>query len=343
MQKRVGEFFSDLFKRPVDGLQGHIGPLTSTYIAGWAASDHQQSLKLTVRVNGAEVGQVEPWLPRPDATAATGLGYARGFFFSFPRRLADGALVEVINAGGQQLGGSPTTYRIARLPTDLGFTATRASIAAMFIRGVGLEIGAFTQPTDLPPDAVVEYYDRFPADTLRNFYDETCGRPLVEPKYHGNAQYLEGVVPGKAFDFVIANHVIEHFEDPIAFLRALSAALNRSGRVMLIAPNKRFTFDSDRELTTFEHLLDDHFGGAERNRAPHYAEWVARVDRLTGAAAAQRAEQLEKDDFSIYFHAWDENTFASFVIATIQKFSLPLYLLFSYTAHHEITLILEKT
>ena len=143
--------------------------------------------------------------------------------------------------------------------------------------------------------------------------------------------------------FIIANHVIEHFEDPIGFLKALPRALNPGGRVLLIAPNKRFTFDQGRDLTPFDHLIDDHQGGAQRNRAPHYAEWVARVDGLIGEAAEARVKQLEEEDFSIHFHVWDENTFVNFVTMSIAKFDLPFGLLFAYNAHHEIAVVLEKT
>jgi SAM-dependent methyltransferase len=322
---------------------GHIGPCTSTYVAGWAVPEGNGPLTLSVRVNGAGVGEVTPWLPRPDVEAAIGITDALGFFLSFPRRLAHGDRVEVLNKRGGRLMGSPKVYEIARFPTELGFTATRASIAAMFLRGAGLEIGAFTQPTDLPPHATVEYYDRFPPEAIRKFYDETCGRPLVEPTYYGDAQFLHGIPPEKTFDFVIANHVIEHFEDPISFLKVLPTVLNPAGRAMIIAPNKRFTFDQGRELTPFEHLVDDHLGGAPRNRMPHYVEWVARVDGLTGEAAELRVKQLEGDDFSIHFHVWDENAFVNFITAAIDKFKLPLNLLFSYNAHHEITVLLEKT
>ena len=321
---------------------GHVGPCTSQYVGGWATLVGDRPRALTVRVNGASVGEVTPWLPRPDVAAALGLANARGFFFSLPRRLAQGDRVDVVDPARGPLTGCPIVYEIDRLPTERGFMATRAAIASMFLRGAGLEIGAFTQPTDLPAEVTVEYYDRYPGSELRKFYDETCGRPLIEPDYFGDAQVLEGIPAGKTFDFIIANHVIEHFEDPITFLKSVSAALRRNGRALLIAPNKRHTFDRGRDMTPFAHLVDDHFGGAARNRMPHYLEWAARVDGLSGEAAEQRARKLERDDFSIYFHVWDENAFVGFLTAAIDKFSLPLSLLFAYNAHHEVSVILER-
>jgi SAM-dependent methyltransferase len=328
--------------------QGGVGPCTSTYVAGWAGRDDKPPPSLAVRVNGKTVGKVTPWLPRPDVTDVTGLARARGFFFTFATPLVNGDRVEVVNAAGRNLRGSPIVYRISPLLADKGFaeakgfTETRASVAARFLSGAGLEVGAFTQPTDLPPGATAEYYDRYPLETLRKLYDETCGRPLVAPQYHGEAQSLEGVPPDKTFDFVIANHVIEHLEDPILFLKRIADVLNPAGRAMVIAPNKRFSFDKFRDLTPFQHLVEDHLGAMAQNRAPHYREWAARINGLAGEAAEAQAQQLMAEDFSIHFHVWDENTFVAFLGQAIEKFQIPLNLLFALNAHTEITVVLEK-
>ena len=339
--------FLQLRRGPSAPSRGCVGLFTSSYVTGWAAraqapSPGEAGPTFSIRVNGETVGQVQPWLPRPDVPPVVGLAYARGFFFSFPRRLAHGDRIEVLDESGEQVQASPKIYEVASLPTAPGFTEARAAIASMFLSGAGLEIGAFTQPTDLPPEATVEYYDRFSPEVLRKFYDESCGRPLVAPTYFGNAQSLEGLPKGKSFDFIIANHVIEHLEDPIAFLKGLAGALKPAGRLMLIAPNKRFSFDKGRQLTPYDHLLDDHHGGAGRNRMPHFLEWVSSIDGLTGSAADQHARKLESADFSIHFHVWDENAFAGFVVRAAQEFNLGLALLFAYNAHHEMTLILEK-
>jgi len=210
------------------------------------------------------------------------------------------------------------------------------------LHGAGLEIGAFTQPTDIPPDRTVEYYDRFPADVLRTFYDENCGRPLVEPKYHGNAEMLDGVDAGKSFDFLIANHVIEHLEDPIRFLKEIARVLKPGGRALLTAPNKRFSFDQNRELTRFDHLVDDHLGDVKRNRMRHYIEYTEKVEMMTGEAAARKAAQLEAENFSNHFHVWDENTFLEFLMTAVRKFYLPFLLLFTLSANGEISVVLER-
>lgn len=58
------------------------------------------------------------------------------------------------------------------------------------------------------------------------------------------------------FDFVIASHVIEHVPDLISWLRNLISVLNEGGRIILAIPDKRYTFDYTRQLTTSGELIE---------------------------------------------------------------------------------------
>ena len=335
------DLFCDFLHNPEFATQGWLGDLTSTYITGWACRNSGAALRLTVRVNGVHRGDFNPWLRRPDVKAA-GFGLISGYFFSFQRRLSKGDIVEVVDERGAQLHGSPRAYEVAALAPEIGFIRVRAAIAQTFLRGHGLEIGAFTQPTDVPDHVTVDYYDKFPPPVLRGLYDENWGRPLVEPKYYGDAQTLAGVPFDIRFDFVIANHVIEHLEDPIQFLKTLANFLKPGGRAFLSAPNKKFTFDQGRELTPFEHIARDHRDGVAMSRKAHYEEWVERVDGLTGDAAAKRAALLDREDFSIHFHVWDEGAFYQFLVSAIDRLQIPFTAIFLFNANHEIVVILQR-
>ena len=321
---------------------GWLGDCVSTYATGWACRNAGPDVVLTIRVDGVDQGAVRPWIPRDDI-AALGLNPIAGFFFRFPKKLAPGAVIEAFDERGVHLLGSPRVYAVPPLAPELGFVAARAAIAHNFLRGAGLEIGAFTQPTDVGAAATVEYYDKFPPDILRGLYDENWGRPLVEPQYHGDAQTLEGLPDGKTFDFVIAKHVIEHLEDPLLFLKTLASVIKPGGRAFLAAPNMRFTFDAKREPTSFEHLASDHREGAQRSRKAHYQDWAERVDDLVGDAAASRAEKLDREDFSIHFHVWTETTFGAFLASAIDAFGLPFSPLLAFNANHEIVVVLART
>lgn len=98
-------------------------------------------------------------------------------------------------------------------------------------------------------------------------------------------------------DFIIANHFIEHCEDPIATMIAFFAKLMPHGVVYLAVPDKRFTFDQQRESTSIAHLQQDFSDGGVGSRTAHYLDF-ARYALLNGAATerevAEWARQMIK-------------------------------------------------
>jgi ubiquinone/menaquinone biosynthesis C-methylase UbiE len=72
-------------------------------------------------------------------------------------------------------------------------------------------------------------------------------------------------------DFVIANHVLEHVEDPLRALKSVSRVLHARGVAYLALPDKRFTFDKDRQITSLDHVIKDHRDGPDWSVAAHYA------------------------------------------------------------------------
>jgi SAM-dependent methyltransferase len=67
------------------------------------------------------------------------------------------------------------------------------------------------------------------------------------------------------FDYVIASHVFEHLPNPIGWLLEIESLLVPGGVVSLAIPDKRYTFDLARRLTTVGDLLAYYF---QRLRRP---------------------------------------------------------------------------
>jgi SAM-dependent methyltransferase len=336
------DLFCDFLHSPADPAKGWLGDVTSTYATGWASRGSGAPVKLTLRLNGVDQSLVIPWLRRPDVAAA-GFGLISGFYITYPRRLAIGDIVEIVDEQGTQLLGSPRTYEALPLSPEMGYVRARTTIAHTFLAGHGLEIGAFAQPTDVRHGVTVDYYDKFSPEELRSLYGDEWAQPLVEPKYYGDAQTLQGIPSDIRFDFVVANHVIEHLEDPIRFLKTLAIFIKPGGRAFLAAPNKKFTFDIHRELTPFEHIARDHGDGGATSRKQHYSEWAERVVGLTGEAATQRATTLDEEDLSIHFHVWDESSFFQFLVRATEEFQIPFTPIFLFSADREIVVILQRS
>ncbi len=87
--------------------------------------------------------------------------------------------------------------------------------------------------------------------------------PNVRDKIHriesvdivASATDLEAAVAARgeleSFDYILSSHNFEHLPNPIRFLNACGAVLKKDGLLTMAIPNKRFTFDYSRALSSF--------------------------------------------------------------------------------------------
>ena len=69
----------------------------------------------------------------------------------------------------------------------------REAVAAHYIKGTGLEIGALHNPLKVPSGATVHYVDRMPVAELRRQYPELASYDLVEADIIDNGEKLSTV------------------------------------------------------------------------------------------------------------------------------------------------------
>src|SRR5690349_21215729 len=82
---------------------------------------------------------------------------------------------------------------------------TRRVLAAAYLTGDGIEIGALNGPLIVPRRARVKYVDRMNATELRKQYPELVTHPLARPDIVDDGETLS-TVGAATQDFVIANH-----------------------------------------------------------------------------------------------------------------------------------------
>jgi GT2 family glycosyltransferase/predicted SAM-dependent methyltransferase len=224
-------------------------------------------------------------------------------------------------------------------PTPLN----RETIAQLYLHGHGIEIGALHYPLPVPATASVRYVDRMSVADLRRHYPELADQPLVEVDIIDDGERLSTVADASQ-DFVIANHFLEHCQDPIGALATMLRVLTVGGVVYLAVPDKRYTFDCHRPVTPLAHLLRDHADGPGWSRADHFAEWVRLVNQVRDeTAASQQTAQLMAEDYSIHFHVWTQGEFLELLAAVkreiLTDFDVELFLKHG----HEMIFILRKT
>jgi SAM-dependent methyltransferase len=191
--------------------------------------------------------------------------------------------------------------------------ARRSELTAKFLAGNGIEIGALHEAVPVPAAARVRYVDRLPVTALREHYPELAGLPLVEVDILDDGETLASI-PDGSLDFIIANHMLEHCENPLGAIRTHFRKIRAGGVLYYAVPDMRFSFDNARPLTPKEHFLDDDRLGPQQSRDAHFEEWVRLVMHITGEhQVREEAARLKATNYSIHFHVWDFDSFQYFV------------------------------
>lgn len=206
---------------------------------------------------------------------------------------------ELPTAEEQAAPAEPAETTDWRYSTALG--GGRAELSARYIRGEGIEFGALDFPTWVPPGTKVTYADFEAEERVKYLFSVEGDMP---PPILSDLETMRGIEDDSQ-DFIIANHVFEHVEDPLKALRSVSRVLRSGGIAYMAIPDKRYTFDKDREITPLAHLIRDHEEGPDWSLAGHYDEWARCVDGLTGAAHAQKVAAMIEARTNIHFHVWD--------------------------------------
>ena len=195
---------------------------------------------------------------------------------------------------------------------------TRHELAAELLRGSGIEIGALHLPMVLPARVSVRYVDRMTVPELRVHYPELDGQELAPVDVVDDGELLSTIEP-ESVDFIVANHFLEHCEDPIRTIETHLGKLRPGGVLFYAVPDKRYTFDFRRPRTPLSHVIADHKDGGQASRREHYLEWVRLVypegDGPPDEEAARvHAAGIEATRYSIHFHVWTQSDLLGLVL-----------------------------
>jgi SAM-dependent methyltransferase len=159
----------------------------------------------------------------------------------------------------------------------------------IFAGKTGIEIGGpsqvFTQGGIFPVYPVVGHLDNC------NFGNDTVWEGDIKQgqtfqfdrrKPAGRQYILEataiGCLNSGAYDFVLSSHVLEHVANPILAISEWMRVLADDGTLVLLLPDKKYTFDHRRPVTTMEHLIADFEAGVTEEDLTHLPEILALHD-----------------------------------------------------------------
>jgi len=161
------------------------------------------------------------------------------------------------------------------------------------------------------------------------------GDSLLGYQHIKDATDLSGIESEK-YDFVLASHSLEHIANPLKALSEWLRVLKKGGVLLLLLPDKNYTFDHNRPYTTFAHLLEDYQQGTTEHDMTHLEEILSLHD-LSMDPPAGNPDQFKKrslDNYTnrcLHQHVFDlnllEEVFKYFKLKIILKKAVwPLHL-----------------
>jgi ubiquinone/menaquinone biosynthesis C-methylase UbiE len=79
----------------------------------------------------------------------------------------------------------------------------------------------------------------------------------------------------ESYDFVLSCHSLEHVANPLRAIAEWKRVLKKDGYIVLVLPDKRYTFDIKRPYTLMEHLLKDYEMGTDESDTTHFEEIIS--------------------------------------------------------------------
>jgi SAM-dependent methyltransferase len=128
--------------------------------------------------------------------------------------------------------------------------------------GRGLEIGPLSRPIITREIGPVFYVDHVSTQELIHKYKHDpsadVGNIVNVDFVWGEKTLAQCVGDAAPFDYVVASHVLEHVPDLIGWLREVGEVLRPGGRISLVLPDRRFTFDVRRRDTDISEVMEAH-------------------------------------------------------------------------------------
>lgn len=217
----------------------------------------------------------------------------------------------------------------------------RYHLAKIYLKGEGIEIGALHNPLPVPSHVRVKYVDRMSKNALKKHYEELSQLSLVEIDIIDDGEKLE-TISNESQDFVIANHFIEHAQNPILTIQNMLRVLKKGGVLYIALPDKRYTFDQDRPITPLEHLITDYERGPEYSRYAHFEEWTRFVAKPTPEKFQQSLQNYLSTDYSIHFHVWTQTEMLELFLFMKRHFHLDFDIEVCVKHDVEFILVLRK-
>jgi len=194
----------------------------------------------------------------------------------------------------------------------------------------GLEIGPSMHPTFDNNDCNMTYLDY----VTREQQEKHCAtiddyNRVPETDIIVTSDNYRNFISHK-YDFVVANHVIEHVQNVIFWLQELGFIINDGGYIFIAAPDKKYGFDKFRFVTSFSHLVIDYFKSGSYSETEHILDHffyydMSYINKENDPNSFMDIDKLriladhKQADIGIHRHHFEGETFRDTILVPILK------------------------
>ena len=226
---------------------------------------------------------------------------------------------------------------------------THLDFIPKYLKGRGVEIGAFKTPIPGIKPIYVDKFEEFAGEPCKaDYFGESVSLPFLDA----------------SLDYVAASHVLEHCANPIKALTEWCRVLKPGGIAYIVVPDKRHTWDRARPITQIDHMLEDYKGETSDCDATHVDDFVygidwqeifpdVKEDEIDSQRKAHsenfKKEVSEGKEINIHFHVFDPSNFRQLLesVSGIEYIPISWHLLeyverFPEDCPHGILAILKK-
>lgn len=188
----------------------------------------------------------------------------------------------------------------------------RQFISQYYIRGKGIEIGAFHNPFPVNSQMQVTYVDRYSYEHLAKWRDSDHtiqGKEITRVDVIDDGMWLKKFEDNSQ-DFVLSSHHLEHCWNPLATIENHLRVLKKGGYIFYAVPDMRFTFDKKRPLCLEEQERKVFWEKDEASKIlrDQYTEYLIYVDSIPRDEALIKCNEITMKDIKsidIHWFCWD--------------------------------------
>lgn len=218
----------------------------------------------------------------------------------------------------------------------------REILSALFVKGSGIEIGAFHSPWPLAgAPAKVLYVDNKDETLLRKAHPDLPPETKIVPIDRFDNGVSLSTFPDDSLDFILASHFLEHTPCILTTINTHLQKLSPGGLAIYAVPNRDNPIDKNRK-TVFDaaHLIRDLRGP---DVIAHHDEYLRDVDGITdGGERVRIAKERLNQGLDIHYHCFTAHQWLSVVLGTAQAWFEDFTVEFFLDAQGETFFVLRK-